>query len=75
MKLRDDVNRTLASLDPVSQKEHLSSSPYNSEGDDIRTNLQRINAKIFEVNSEKDRQANEIEDLRRKLSEAQVLTF
>jgi methyl-accepting chemotaxis protein len=70
IRLREDVNRTLASIDPVAQN----ASPYASDGtDEIRSNLQRINAKIFEVSSEKERQSQEIEELRRKLSESQVI--
>jgi len=69
IRLREDVNRTLASIDPVAQN----ASPYASDGtDEIRSNLQRINAKIFEVSSEKERQSQEIEELRRKLSESQI---
>lgn len=77
IRLRDDVNRTLAAIDPgisSTQKDHFPTS-YPSDGDAIRTNLQRINAKIFEVSSEKENQAKEIADLRQKLAESQVLEF
>merc|ERR1719223_875747 len=67
IRLREDVNRTLASIDPVAQN----ASPYASDGtDEIRSNLQRINAKIFEVSSEKERQSQEIEELRRRKKSA-----
>ncbi|CAG5098582.1 Oidioi.mRNA.OKI2018_I69.XSR.g15795.t2.cds [Oikopleura dioica] len=74
IRLRDDVNRTLAAIDPgtaSTHKEHFPTS-FPSDGDAIRTNLQRINAKIFEVSSEKENQAKEIADLRQKLAESQI---